>query len=470
MKRLKFLFLSILFFISAFSNAQSYKIQFEWEGMGDSTIYLAHYFNTNIYINDTIVLNNNGQGIFEGDSLLDEGLYAFYQSGNNYFDVLIGDDQTFSVYNSYPGSVENIKIDGAEQSKNFLRYQKKIKESSAKKQQLVNEAQNTDDQAKKENAREQIQALDQGIKEYIQEETAKYPNTMYSVFLNAVNNPEPPKPDIPESHPKYDSIAWFQQYFYKRDHYLDGIDFTDERILNTPILHSRLKNYFNSVLIQNPDSLKPQVIKVLRESEPNKKMYQYITQFLLNNYTQSKIMGMDALFVTIADEVYLKGKAYWADSTTIQKIAEEAYLTRPNLIGNEAPELVMENTDGEYVSLHGLPSQITILVFYEYDCGHCKKEIPALYKDVYLKYLDENIEVYAVNMNNDKEKWLQFIEDKEIEGWHNVWDPQHHTKFRYKYNVKMTPMIYLLDKDKKIIAKKIDKDTLIRFIDSLLKE
>jgi len=181
-------------------------------------------------------------------------------------------------------------------------------------------------------------------------------------------------------------------------------------------------------------------------------------------------MGMDAVFVAIADEVYLKGKATWADSTTVQKIAEEAYLARPNLIGNKAPELVMESINGEYVSLHGLPADFTILLFYEYDCGHCKTEVPALYNDVFLKYLDKGIEVYAVNMNNDKDKWEQFVKDKEIEGWHNVWDPQHNTKYRYKYNVKMTPMVYLLDEDKNIVAKKIDKDALIRFIDSLLNE
>ncbi|MCF8363405.1 MAG: redoxin domain-containing protein [Prolixibacteraceae bacterium] len=470
MKQLNIFLLSTLFFASAVVNAQSYKIQLEWEEMGDSTVFLAHYFDTNIFINDTIVLNKEGNGIFEGDSLLDQGLYAFYQSGNSYFDVLIGKDQTFKVINEQPGSVDNIEIEGAEQSESFLRYQKKIKASSSEKQRLIKEAQNTDDQARIQKARERINALDQEIREYIQKEVEKYPNTMYAAFLKAVESPSPPEPEVPENHPKYDSIAWFQQYFYNRDHFLDGIDFTDKRIINTPILHSKLKTYFNSVLIQHPDSLKPQVIKVLKASEPSKRMYQYVTQFLLNNYTQSKVMGMDALFVAIADEVYLKGKAFWADSTTIQKIAEEAYLTRPNLIGKEAPELVMETPEGEYVSLHSLPSEFTVLLFYEYDCGHCKTEIPALYNDVYMKYLNNNIEVYAVNMNDDKDKWTQFIEDKEIEGWHNVWDPHHNTKFRFKYNVKMTPLIYLLDKDKKIVAKKIDKDTLIRFIDSLLNE
>ncbi|MDA3816089.1 MAG: redoxin domain-containing protein [Prolixibacteraceae bacterium] len=468
MKQLTIFLLFILLSTTASVNAQSYNIQLEWDKMSDSTIYLAHYFDTNIYINDTLVLNNEGKGVFEGDSLLDQGLYAFYQSGNNYIDVLVGEDQTFSVSNGYPVSVENIEIEGAEQSESFLNYQKKIKKSSSEKQRLIKEAQNSEDQTIIKKTRERINALDQEIKEYIQTEVKKHPNTMYSVFLKAVDSPSPPEPDVLQSHPKYDSIAWFQQYFYNRDHFLDGINFTDERIINTPILHSKLKSYFNAVLIQNPDSLKPQVIRVIRASEPNKRMYQYVTQFFLNNYTQSKVMGMDALFVAIADEVYLKGKAFWADSTTIQKIAEEAYLTRPNLIGKKAPELVMETPDGEYLSLHGLQADYTILIFYEYDCGHCKTEVPALYNDVFMKYLNNNIEVLAVNMNNDKEKWEQFIEDKEIGGWNNVWDPQHNTKFRFKYNVKMTPMIYLLDEDKKIVAKKIDKETLIRFIDSLL--
>lgn len=181
-------------------------------------------------------------------------------------------------------------------------------------------------------------------------------------------------------------------------------------------------------------------------------------------------MGMDEVFLKIADEIYLKGEATWADSAQLAKIAEEAYLTRYNLIGRKAPELVMENIEGNIESLHQINAPYTILVFWEPNCGHCKKEIPLLYKDVYEKYINQNIEVFAVNIDDKKEEWQKFVEEHELSGWHHVWDTKHQSKFRFLYNVKATPLIYLLDKDKKIIAKKLDIPTLTKLIDALIKK
>lgn len=179
---------------------------------------------------------------------------------------------------------------------------------------------------------------------------------------------------------------------------------------------------------------------------------------------------MDAVFVAVADEVYLKGKATWADSATLKKIAEEAYLSRPNLIGKKAPELIMESREGEPKSLHQLQADFTLLLFYETDCGHCKKEVPKIYNDFYLKNLNHNIEVYAVCMDGERETWVNFIDEQELAGWNHVWDPQHQSRFRIKYNVKTTPMIYLLDKEKIIKAKKIDIENLSKLISILLNE
>ncbi|MDA3880486.1 MAG: DUF5106 domain-containing protein [Prolixibacteraceae bacterium] len=460
----------ILVFTLSILKGNASTIELRWKGMNDSTIYLAHYFDTNIYVNDTITLNSRGEGVFKSDSLYDEGLYLIYQSANNYFDFLIGENQNIKIEATYPVSIVEIHIEGAEVSSKFAQYQKLIKEKSEQKRILSETLKSSNSNAEREEVQSTIQSLDEEIKTFMASEIANNANNMYGVFLKAANSIVPPEPDVDKSHPKFDSIAWFQRYNYNRDHYLDGIDFSDERILKTPLLHSKLNTYFNQILIQTPDSIIPQMKNVLHKAEQTPKMYRYVSQFLLNNSTQSKIMGMDAVFVAIADEVYLSGKAFWAEQETLKKIAEEAYLARPNLIGNNAPELVMEDLNGEYKSLHEIQADYTILVFYEYDCGHCKRDIPNLYNDVFLKYIDKNIEVFAVMMNDDKKKWSEFVDEKEITGWYNVWDPDHSTKFRYKYNVKMTPLIYLLDKDKKIVAKKIDRENLIRLIDSLLKE
>lgn len=449
------------------AKSEKFRIEVKWEGLKDTSIYLAHYFDTNIYVNDTIQLNSKGQGIFEGDSLLPQGLYMLYLNGNNYFDLLIGEKQNIKVKTNNEHLIDSLSISGSEESREFVNYQHYIRRQSTLKNDFLEKlkSENNEEAA---GARTQIDSIDNEMKTYIENGIEKSGGNMFGAFLKAANQLDIPEPNFDRAHPQYDSLAWFYAYNYRRDHFLEGVDFTDERLLRTPLLRPKLDVYFNKILIQSPDSLIPQAIKLLRNAEKIPPMYQYLSSFLINNSVQSKIMGMDAVFVALADEVFLSGKAFWADSAQYIKIAEEAYLTRPNLIGKIAPDLEMEDIDGEMETLHQLQSDYTILLFYEYNCGHCKKTIPAIYNDVYMKFLDHNIEVFAVCMNDDKEKWEEFVNEHELVGWHHVWDVDHRSKFRFKYNVKSTPIIYLLDKNKKIIAKKLDNENLIMLLDTLL--
>jgi hypothetical protein len=51
----------------------------------------------------------------------------------------------------------------------------------------------------------------------------------------------------------------------------------------------------------------------------------------------------------------------------------------------------------------------------------------------------------------------------------NGWDPTRSTSFDYYYNVQSTPLIYILDKNKKIIAKKLAVEEIGPFIENYRK-
>jgi thiol-disulfide isomerase/thioredoxin len=465
----KILFVSILLCITFALKAEGYRISIKWEGLKDTSVYLAHYFDTKIYVNDTIKLDKKGKGVFTGNKNLHEGLYVLYLTDKVYFDLLIGNDQEFSVTTDSSNVIKNLKIENSEQSENFLTYQNILRAKSNEKNEL-NKLYQQSENSEKLIIGKKIEAIDNYIVEYMSAESKKYQGTMYSLFLKIADRVIAPKLEISKDTPGYDSISWFHYYNFNRDHYFDYVDFSDERILYTPLINSKLDEYFNKILIQSPDSIIPQAFKILDRSKKNQLVFQYISQYLINNSLQSKIMGMDAVFVSIADSVYLNGEATWADSTTLSKIAEEAFLSRPNLIGKKAPELIMENIDGEFESLHQIQAKYTVLVFWEPGCGHCKKEVPELFKDVFLKYIDQNIDFFAVDIADNKKEWTDFVNSNQLVGWHHVWDPSNQSRFRYKYNIKTTPLLYLLDKDKKIIAKRIDIPTLIKLLDTLLKK
>lgn len=460
-----------LVFISITFNlkAEGYRILVNWEGLEDSTIFLVHYYNSSNFIDDTLTLDSSGQGIFTGDENLKEGLYMLYFNNKTYFDFLLGDDQELQISTSLPDFYGNLKIEGATSSEDFLNYQRVLREKQTQKREIT-QGLNKENQEEIEAAREKLNQMDNEMDDFISSEMARSGNSIYNVFLKVSKQMIIPEPPVSADHPKYDSIAWFHSYNYRRDHFLENIDFNDERFAYNPIFKPKLENYFEKILIQSPDSLVPQVLNIVHRAYHNEEMLQIVSQYFLNKSASSKIMGMDAVFVAIADAVYLKNKATWIKSDSIiRKIAEEAYLARPNLIGKQAPDLTLTKIDGEPLHLYEIEADFLVLAFYEYDCGHCKKDIPALYDDVYMKYLDKNIEVVAVCMNDDHEKWSSFVEEKGLDGWYHAWDPPHESKFRFKYNTKTAPTIYLLDRNKKILAKRLDNDNLARLIESLLK-
>jgi thiol-disulfide isomerase/thioredoxin len=108
----------------------------------------------------------------------------------------------------------------------------------------------------------------------------------------------------------------------------------------------------------------------------------------------------------------------------------------------------------------------TILYFWDPDCGHCKKATPKV-KAYYDKVRSKGVQVYAVCTEVEMEKWKAFIKENNLD-WINVADPKLQNNFRAEFDIKTTPQIFILDKDKKIIAKKIDEETLEKIMDKEL--
>jgi hypothetical protein len=78
------------------------------------------------------------------------------------------------------------------------------------------------------------------------------------------------------------------------------------------------------------------------------------------------------------------------------------------------------------------------------------------------------VEVFAVCTISDRTTWSKYIEENELK-WINGWDPQRATHYDYYYNIQSTPIVYILDRNKKIIAKKLAVEDISGFIDNYRK-
>ncbi|MBN2774980.1 MAG: redoxin domain-containing protein, partial [Prolixibacteraceae bacterium] len=447
---------------SSICNAQKLKIEVELPKGAGQNVILAHYYAKQILINDTISLDENGKGIFKNDTLLPQGLYKIFLNNENHFDFLLSEDQQFTIKNS-DFSNSNIKIKGAVESEEFVNYMNFLSGQQQKRRDI--EAKFADaSEEEKLGYQEEIEQLTKELQKWWKDKSLEFPGTWLASFLMANYVPVPE--NIPEDIQNNDSLKLRFEFDFQKQHFWDYFDVTDERFLTTPLLPPKLETYFTKVLFQVYDSVSVGVLDLIEKSRPNKSMFRYITSYFLNESINSKIMGMDALFVDIAKKYYFSGEAFWADSTTLSKIRENVIFAEHNLIGQTAPELLLESTDGEtFYSLHQINKKITIVLIYEPGCSHCQKFVPELYQKVYLPFRDKGLEVYAIySMDNHKE-WVDFINKNELFDWINVWDQYNNTGFKILYDARDTPGIYILDKNKKIIAKKTTVDQTKRIVE-----
>ncbi|MFR7822649.1 MAG: DUF4369 domain-containing protein [Odoribacter splanchnicus] len=97
MKNLFLLLVCGLCFQSVGSFAQGYKIQVNIPQMSNKQVILANYFEGKVYAVDTAQINSNGTGYFRKTIKTGTGMYILLFSPSNYFDIMIGDDQNFSI-------------------------------------------------------------------------------------------------------------------------------------------------------------------------------------------------------------------------------------------------------------------------------------------------------------------------------------------------------------------------------------
>ena len=256
------------------------------------------------------------------------------------------------------------------------------------------------------------------------------------------------------------SIRNRARYQYFKHHYFDNIDLSDPRFLRTPYFPPMVDNFISKHVLQDPDTLAAAAFELIEKSRKDSITFQVMTSKMINYGISSKMMGMDALWYKIAERYYFNGLATWADTAWVNTLRKEAKKIRYNLIGMQARELSMRDSMDRKVKLSDVKQEVVLVYFFEPTCGHCKKTTPVLHDSVYTKWKDKGFEVFACYTQTDRKEWMDFVQKNHMQDWINVWDPYRESWFWEYYDTSATPGLYLLNKERKIIAKKIDMKTL----------
>lgn len=468
---MKNLIVLIFLFISTIGMAQQpanngHKIEVNIPVFSDTALILGYYYNQSIHVQDTSYFDRNGTAVFEGKEALPQGLYVVYLPNQKYFDLMIDADQHFSLTADTAEMVQTLDINGAEVSKKFNDYQRFIlarqKEANTLQQQLQNAKQDSEEAAQIKN---QLTAVNEKVQNKWDQLQNENPGSVLGVFIKGMQEVEVPKFDIDETVQNKDSVQRIKRFYYYKNHYFDNLPLDDERLLRTPFFAQKVEQYFSSVIPQVPDTLLRESIKIIEQARLAPKMFNFLVSYLFNYANSSEYMGMDKMMVGLAEKYYLSGEATWADEEFLSKLETRVRELKPTLIGNLSHDLKMQAYNGEYHQLHEIVAPATILVFWETDCGHCKKAIPQLHGLYQEQLRDLGVKVFAVYTQGDQPEWTEFIEEHELYDFINVWDPYRQSGFRENYDIRSTPTVYVLGEDKKIIGKRISIEDLPGFIE-----
>lgn len=439
---------------------KGYEIKIDIADATNETLFLAHYFADKQYVKDTIVLDANGRGAFKGTDALKGGVYLVVFENRNYFELMIDKEQHFALVCKKANPIATLKIKGSRENELFLEYVQFLNKKNLAVETLRNGK--SEEDLKKEPLLSQLNALNQEVAAFRNAFLEKNPNLFFTILLKAGEDPQvPAAPLLPSGLP--DSTFG---YWYFRNHYFDNFDLGDHRLLRSPIYHSRLMFYLEKLIPPVPDTISLVLDRLIAMGSKNEETFRYLVSTLASHYERSEIMGMDAVFVHLVNQYYRTRKANWVDEATLVRIIDRADMLQPNLIGKKAPPLTMPNIEQKATSLYALKSKLTIVYFWDSSCGHCKKVTPEI-KKLYDKYKQFGLAVYAVSLEQERENWLKYIGENNL-NFINVIDVENRTGFRRLYDISATPVIFLLDADKKILGKKLTAEQTEDFIKRLL--
>jgi len=488
----------LLLFTCLIHLVSAQKIRIKVLGQKDTTVHLFKYFGQSKYYADTAEMKN-GEVVFDGKKQVPGMLGLLLPEQKNFEFIYNNEDIHLETASS--DYVKNMKVKKSEENRIFIAYVNFITEKRVEMNKLSEERGKYE---KKDDAykimSDKIEALDKEVASYQKNLISQHPLKLVGKIVKMtmdITIPESPR-DIngKEIDPDF-------RFKYYRSHFWDNVDLSCDALVNNQVFHNKLEFYFGkSMMYQYWDTIIPYAFDFCDRLEPKSKMFEYCVGWITSNFGKSDIMGMDKVYLYMVNRYYCsinpegKSPAFWIKDDKIKEICDNIDNKIKLVVGSKPPNLILlDSTDTKWYDMYDIDAEYTILYFWDPECGHCKTTTPKL-NELYVKKLRaRNVEVFAVGKAIDKdfENWKKFIRDKKLEFINVAFtdklyklalkdpnslvpvpgDPSkkpttlESLNYHKTYDISSTPVIYLLDKDKKIIAKRLGISQIEDMLDHL---
>ncbi len=348
------------------TNKKGYHIRAKIEGYTNDTLILGYRLGSKTYVKDTCLsINKDAKGyfVFKRDTFLEGGVYIILtKPENTYFEFLVPNDaeQNLVLTTKPEGQdmTRNLKIEGSPDNQAFLDYVHFLGNLQRRKAEIDQKFNDADPDTKSK-LEEEINNMNSKVEEYQKALIAKNPGYLSTKLVKASLQPIVPK--------EVEAMGQPYPYYYFKSHYFDDFDWSDKRLVRTPIMEQKIEFYLEKLTPQDPDSIIVgcDYIIGLAEKAKSKEVYQFVTAHLLNKYAQSKVICMDKVYVHIGSKYYCGAKKPdWIDQEQLEKICENVNDLRYSLCGMHAPQASLINIKTKLpVSLYSLPHRFVAVYF-----------------------------------------------------------------------------------------------------------
>ena len=447
-----------------------HSIQIVLKPYQNTKIYIGTNYGKNRVLADSTLLNAQSEGVFESKTKLTPGIYFVVSPKYSIlFDFLVDESQHFKII-ADTLSLNNFQIIGSKENDIFKEYSKSINDLGTQLKTIENNYRSATNAKDSARFKEMYLSKDKEVKAARENIIKTHPKSMTSFFLNVMQRPEAPA--IPTINGKLDSLY---PYYYVKNHFWDNVVFNDNRLIRTPFFEDKLDDYFKNYVSREPDSIIEELQYMLTVAKTGKEIYPFLLFKFTNKYISPEFMGQEKVFLHLFQNFFAKGDTVLLNEASKKSITERAYSMMANQLGLAAPSLIVNTPENKKISLYDVKAPYTFLAFWDPTCSHCKVEIPKLDSFYKASWKELQVKVFSVNINfKELEAWKNFIRDNHLENWIHAYQTEEDlnkeikaglpTTIRQLYDVYKTPTFYLLDANKKIIAKNLSLEQFNDFL------
>lgn len=454
---LVFLFSYFLALTNLHAQGATIKLQLNGYTEGGGLCRLIGMFGDQNYVADTATLSPSGSLTFERAEGYKSGMYFILLPNKTNLQVLfVKEEPHFSMTADFQRPIETAQFVGSKE--NVLLY-----ESLKYQIDLENRFGSLMQQMRAPNVPPSVVAdLQQQQRQLLTERDEKiyllkknHSNSFFTKFKLAGQNPK--LQDIRRPNGSVDTVA--QMYVY-RQAFWDNFDFSDERLMRTPVFSNKLKRFIKDLTFQQPDSVITSAVWLIEQCRANKWFFEFAVNWITTQYkpAQNPMMDAEKVQVALIDRYFTPELAKWSTPENLQSIHEEANKMRQSFLGMTGQNVWGVDPEGKKHQLYDLKTDFKIVYIYTPDCEHCQAETPKL-RQVYDEWREKGLNIFSIASMADREKWKNFRQKYGI-NWIDVIDPQLESQYNLKYYIDITPEIYLLDKNNTIIAKNLKPEQI----------